>query len=216
MEMSITRALAESKTLKERISKKTRELRPFAVTVGQKIRGDRGYLDVDTFSKEIREEVESLKSLISRREAIKKAIDDSNYKTKVAIGGIEMTVLEALNKKNCLELSEKLLVQLERELRLAKSDVEAAFSENQRRIQSMTDDEIKASAANGRTSKDEKENILKKYTDMVEASSGVELQDPGNCQEWIKKLQEDIENFKHEVDYVLSESNSTTLISVPD
>ncbi len=41
-----------------------------------------------------------------------------------------------------------------------------------------------------------------------------ELIDPAGIEDYIKKLEKDIIDFKNEVDYVLSESNATTFIEV--
>ena len=48
--------------------------------------------------------------------------------------------------------------------------------------------------------------VLKKNT--------YELIDPAGIEDYIKKLEKDIIDFKNEVDYVLSESNATTFIEV--
>lgn len=215
--MSITRALAEYKTLKDRIESKIYHLAPFAVTVGSKIQ-ERKFqsMDITAFSKQAQEEVDSVKGLLARAEAVKKAIDESNFTTKVKIGGIEMTVLEALNKKKTLPLKKGLLRKLQSEFSDANSEMTTALKRNEERVTTMVENEIKSSAAGSKVSKAEEENILKKNTEMVEKTYPVVLQDPCKVQDWIKTLEKEIEDFEHEVDYVLSESNSTTIISLPD
>ena len=217
MEMSITRALAEYKTLKDRIESKIVQLSPFVVTVGSKIQ-ERKFqsMDIASFNKQTQEQVDSIKGLMSRAEAIKKAIDKSNFVTKVKIGGEEMTVLEALNKKKSLPLKKELLRRLQSELVSANIEMTSALKRNEERIIMMVENEIKSSAAGSKVSKSEEEDILKKNTKMVENTYPVALQDPCKVQDWIKTLEKEIENFEHEVDYILSESNSITIISLPD
>lgn len=217
MEISITRALSEYKILKERIEFKILKLSPFVVTVGAKIQ-ERKFqsMDLAAFTKQTQEEVDSVKGLMKRAEAIKKAIDESNFVTKVKIAGEEMTVLEALNKKKSIPLKKSLLRRLESEFMDAGVDLNTCLKRNEERITTMVENEIKSSAAGSKVSKSEEENILKKNTEMVEKTYPVVLQDPCKAQDWIKSLQKEVEDFEHEVDYVLSESNSTTLISIPD
>lgn len=217
MEMSITRALSEYKILKERIESKILKLSPFVVTVGAKIQ-ERKFqsMDLAAFTKQTQEEVDSVKGLMARAEAIKKAIDESNFVTKVKISGEEMTVLEALNKKKSLPLKKTLLRRLETEFMDANIEYDCGLKKNEDRINTMVENEIKVSAAGSKVSKSEEENILKKNTEMVEKTYPVILQDPCKAQDWIKSLQKEVEDFEHEVDYALSESNSTTFISLPD
>lgn len=203
--MSIHRALAELKLLDKRIHAAVAE-RFVAVTSGEK--APVHYPSIEVFEKEAKASVDKVNDLIERRKVIKSAIIASNAVTLVRIAGVEMTVAEAIDRRDTgIEYDEQLLVNLRNQLMNAdreKLRLEADLRER-------TQKHIEVSFPKEGTHKPEEvaeaeEAFMKRHE--------VKLLDPADIRAMIKKLQDDIEQFKAEVDYSLSESNTQTLIEV--
>lgn len=203
--MSIHRALAELKLLDKRIHAAVAE-RFVTVTSGEKAPAH--YPSIEVFEKEAKASVDKVNDLIERRKVIKSAIIASNAVTLVRIAGVEMTVAEAIDRRDTgIEYDEQLFINLRNQLMNAdreKLRLEADLRER-------TQKHIEVSFPKEGTHKAEEvaeaeEAFMKRHE--------VKLLDPADIRAMIKKLQDDIEQFKAEVDYSLSESNTQTLIEV--
>ena len=125
------------------------------------------------------------------------------------IGSKEMTIQEVLNfKNNILPLKETRLFQLKRLHNTALSNYEDAIKENKQKIAKMTEDKSSTASKVSDIEEDAKQ--------FVEKSYAVKMVDPLNLGDEIKSLENEIETFKSNVDYVLSESNSITTIEIDD
>lgn len=211
--ITVTRALAELKTLDSRIYKNIGDFDPFEVSVGEKLKGSHSSMKPEDFAKKVREEKQSIKDLITRQTVLKDAISKSNYETKVKLGGEELTIIQVLNRKQTtLKSFERLKNHLESCLVKAKRAFDAAEQERSLSIDKMVTTEINASTS-GRISTSEKTDLIEKYSKMIPE---VKLSDPAEAEKWLKEIQDYVAQFEHEVDYILSESNSTTIIEIPD
>ena len=114
MEISIHRALAELKLLDKRIIKSISDAPSFCVPIKN---GDKtiGNDSLENYKKKIKGSFDSTLALIERREQIKAKIMYSNAVTKVKVAGKEMTVAEAIEKKNNLKYKKQLLDRLKRD-----------------------------------------------------------------------------------------------------
>ena len=56
--------------------------------------------------------------------------------------------------------------------------------------------------------------MIKTVTDGIMAGDPIDVYDPLNLDKVIKQMETEIEDFRANVDFVLSESNATTLIEV--
>lgn len=202
--ISITRALSELNTLKDRYEKEVDGSKLIGVQVGAKMTAPYLQYKPEDFEKQATEKYQSIKDLSKRIIDIKTKIDISNFSTKVTVGGIEMTVLEAIRMKDQVSLKEDLLANLKQQLRKQRALLETSELENKNRIEKIVADQTSAG------SKDP--DIEKKAKESIESLYKVSFVDPIKLEEEIEKLDKEISDFKTEVDYVLSESNSTTFI----
>lgn len=215
MKMTVTRALAELKQLSSRISKATSMYYPFEVATGEKLRGTRSHKKLEDFQKEIKEEAQSLKDLIRRQEAIKDAISQSNAITKVKVGKDEFTIVQILNRKQTtLEAYAKLKTTLEDRIMRAKREFDSQVADRESAIERMVKTRLETAEKGGRSVKEEEKLNFRELEEKQ--TPEVNLLDPSKAEEWLKEITEYVENFTHEVDYLLSESNSTTEIDIPD
>lgn len=201
--ISITRALAELKLLDSRIHTTMNEVK-FAVCVSKKTSYN---VDKNTFYSQTVAKHQSLMDLIARREKIKAAIMKSNATTIVKIGAREMTVSEAIEMKHAIAYKEKLLGIL----RVQRQQVNAEYESHKMRVKQSIDANI--SQICSREVKPDPSTI-QNLTDMMWKSDPVEIYDPIGLDKAIDALSNEIEDFKLNVDFALSESNSLTKIEV--
>ena len=201
--LSITRALVELKTLDSRITK--------AITTNTFIlckTKNRNYQVLeDEFKKNTQAEFQSINDLVARRAQIKNAIVKSNAKTEVEVAGLKMTVSEAIEYKQVIRYKQELLEILKRQRQMVTIDSEA----HRQRVQAKIDDNIKIICG-----KDTKADVqtIQSVTDGIMKGDPVEVYDPLNLDKVIKELEVSVDEYSANVDYVLSESNALTTITV--
>jgi hypothetical protein len=206
--MTITRALAELKLLDARITKKTEQAK-FVDITRQRDEGKalKSNLTINEFNEKAKASHLSIKDLIDRRNKIKIAILLSNAKTMVNIGSKEMTVIEAISRKISIQHEKLLLQKMVNDLTVRKTEVE--------RTQIQLDDQVEQ-MLNTNLGKDIKAD--EKAYDIIakpflEANS-FSLVDPLKIEDEIEFLNNAIEDFSMNVDFVLSESNAKTEITI--
>ena len=152
---------------------------------------------------------QSVTDLIKNRNALKAAIVQSNAMTKVVIGGCEMTVAEAIERKTSIIYEKHLLEELRSQYLLAKDTCD---SEN-KKVQLQVDKLIEKIAEKDSKSKDlNEEQIL--ISNTYKEANEFELFDPLKIVDKIDALSRDIETFESNVDTALALSNATTFIEV--
>lgn len=201
--ISITRALAQVKSLNDRIARATAQ-HFVSNTVGGKHPSGKAAQEV---SVSLTANLQSVTDLIAQRKTLKAAIVRSNAVTKVTIAGTEQTVAEAIERKGSIQLEQQLLQTLRQQLAQQQTLVERTNVTVQQRL----DDLIKTVAG-----KDRKVEAgeLAAITAPFEAQNKAEVLDPSNVQKVIDDLAADIDAFLLEVDFALSEVNATTQVTV--
>jgi len=200
---SITRSLVELKTIDGRIHKMTENC--VFITYKTKYKNTR-YTEED-FKKSVIADCQSLDDLIKRRDKIKNAIVLSNATTMVEIAGAKMTVSQAIEFKNTINYKSAMLATLKHQRQMVVVEVDA----HRQKVQNKVDDNIRIICG-----KDAKPDAatLKMVTDGITAGDPIDVYDPLNIDKVIDGLEKEIEDFRANVDFVLSESNATTLINV--
>lgn len=203
-QMSVTRALAELKTLDARITKAINA--PFVeMTIGGKVLGSNR--SVDEARGDIKSSFQSYEDLVKRRNAIKCAIVKSNAETKVVIGKTEMYVSEAIERKNSIAFDEQLIDNMRAQLRIAIGKVEKTNVDANTRLNQMLEVNL---GKDRKTTEEDYAAIAKPFMAKNEAA----LVDPLNIEKLINELQEKVDEFKLNVDFALSEINAVTKITV--
>lgn len=201
--VTVTRALAQVKSLQDRITRATNQ--PFVSTsTGGKHETGKSIEDV---SKQLAANLQSVQGLIAERTKIKTAIVKSNAATDVTIGGVVMTVAQAIERKGSIELEKTLLVHMRHQLNQALAKVERTNVNMQQRLDTMIQTTL---------GKDRKLDAgdLEALTGPFEKANKGALVDPTDLSKEIEKLEASISAFDEEVDYALSEVNAVTRIDV--
>lgn len=204
MTISVTRALAELKTLDDRIQKAAGN-GYIILTVGGKVVGTQR--SKEEVEKSIKESYQSFNDLVSRRNKLKSAIVKSNAQTSVLIGGKEFTVAEAIERKNSINLEQLLVNSLVNQYRQAASQVEKTNLDANNRLNQMVEVNL---GKDRKTSEEDYDAIAKPFMAKNEAK----LVDPLQLETLVVSLQKEIDDFKLNVDFALSESNALTQIDV--
>lgn len=208
--LTITRALNELKLLKNRHGKEIQKnFNIIAVKHGSRLKPPYAAYSPADFEKGIDPTYQSVVKLEEQIFEIKSKIDKSNSETIVKIGDKEMTVREAIAMKELIAIKEARLEVMKKSLENARAVFERALKENQDSISRQVSDYI-----SNTTGKIDPE-IEKGIVESTESLYKVEMIDHG-LSDKIKALEKEIEDFKNNVDFVLSESNSITTIEISD
>lgn len=208
MEMTITRALAELKLLDKRITGKIHNTTFVEPNKKSADKVARIYTRSE-FDEKVKSEYQSILDLIERRKKIKSAIVESNAITHVEIGGKTYTVAEAIERKNSIEYEKQLLATMKAQYKLALASVNRENERVQETLDKLLETMLGKEAKNVTIESNE---MAKKYLEDNE----YEIVDPLKIVEKIETLEKEIDEFESEVDFVLSESNTITKISIED
>lgn len=209
---TITRALAELKLLKNRYVSEVNSSSLVAVKHGLKLRQPNNSFTADAFTAKATAQFQSIEALRNRIIRLKEEIDKSNSATIVKVGGKEMTVQQAIVRKNNIDLQELELRTLKMQYLKAQKEKENAEAENKARVERLVADATSAKTAGAIDTKE----IEKSALDTMEKLYEVSFVDPIKIAERIEALEKEIEDFRTNVDYVLSESNATTFVEIED
>lgn len=200
-QISVTRALAQVKSLNDRIQRGT-AAQFIAVSVGGKISGKASVQEAEQI---MASNLQSVQALIAQRTALKSAIVRSNAVTTVMIAGKRMTVAEAIERKSSIILEQALLQQLRGQQSQAVASVERVNVDVRQRIDALL------AQTYGRDVKINEGDAQAVAAPYEERHKGA-LVDPNKLDTVITKLQEELDSFLLEVDFALSEVNAKTLI----
>lgn len=196
--ITATRALNELKLLDKRIQKKIRNSCFITYKVKDQIQNQNCRSEAD---------FQSISDLIAQREMIKSALMKSNSITKVVINGEEMTVAEAIEKKNSIAYLKSLLQKMVHQLQTTTREIEMANAEAQERLDRLLE-------ANFGKDMKVRDDELEAVSEAFWANNRAEAVDELKLQEKCEKLDKDIDGFENEVDLVLSEVNARTEIEI--
>jgi len=203
--MTIHRALSELKTLDARISAATNNGKFIAANrkSNEKIDG----LTIEEFKKRCQSDYDSAVSLIKRRKSIKDAIVMSNASTKVKIADLEMSVAEAIERKQSIVYDQNLLNRLNGVYMQANA---AVTRENDALPAKLDKYLVDTLGTKDKRDAKEAEELEKAWMKRNE----FDLIDQLRLYDKIKGLSDEIMAFLLDVDSSLSESNATTFIEI--
>lgn len=200
--MSVHRGLSELKLYANKIASLNSGSFVVANKQSNKTIGGRSIEDVNNL---IKGNFDSMVALIENRKRIKDAIVKSNAMTNVSVNGKVMTVAEAIERKASIEFERNFLRILQDQFLQQNNIVD------QQNLQLPTKLETFLQSTLG-----EKRDVatVKDLTKTFEDNNKFVLIDPNHIQDYIQKLEKNIDEFVSQVDYTLSESNATTFFDV--
>ncbi len=201
-QMSVTQALPELKLLEKRIDKVMDSIADWC-----KVSHNGAPVDKDKHKKETEAQLQSFQDLVKRRDAIKRAIILSNAQTKVKIGSFEGSVAEAIEYKNSIRFKRNLLESMKTCLTSKREEYERMKGQVDSRLERLLQSEL---------GKDVKTNpeTISALTTSFRDNNKVDLVDPLDLAAKIQSLEDELDAFETNVDWVLSQANATTFIQV--
>jgi hypothetical protein len=200
--MSVTQALPELKLLEKRIEKVMDSIQNWC-----KVAHNGAPIDKDKHKKEVEAQLQSFNDLVKRRDAIKRAIILSNAATRVKIAQWEGTVAEAIEYKSSIRFKRNLQGAMKSCLQEKRNDYEAMKAQVDGRLERLLQSEL------GKDIKTNPETITA-LTNSFRENNKVELVDPLDLGAKVTSLEDELDAFETNVDWVLSESNGKTVIEV--
>ncbi len=205
--LTLHRALAELKLIDSKITKKVADLSPVGSRQGDGLVN--GVFTDVKFSENVKSEYASLMSLIKRKEVIKSLIMVANCTTKVKIGEKEYTITDAITQRNSISVKKEVVRMLKAKYNSTVSSINRVNEANEDKLQSLL------LSMYGKEAKTDPKNI-ESTCDTFRKSNNIDLVDPLNIKVEFERLDEEIAVFEAEVDAILSEINSITMIEIPD
>ena len=199
-QMSISQALVELKLLKSRILKCGNV---DYVTVKTKTKT----VDVADFSRSAKANLQSYKDLLNRYNSIRSKVVVSNATTRVTVAGVDYTVAEAVERKRSIEMEKNMHGILRHQFKHATAEIESHQKLQQERLDKLLLQEL---GKDSKTSVD----VVDALTETFLKNNKAELIDPLGVQEIVANMEKSIQDFESNVDWVLSESNGRTMITV--
>lgn len=208
--ISVTRALAELKKLDEKIDRAISSGTFVSVTVGRdsnkKVYQNQN--SVESVVREIQGSFDQVEQLMSNREKIKAAIVLSNAITKVKISGRELSVAEAIELKRSISSKQNLVAKLKLSY--------GHFTRIVENLNLQMEQSIDVSLNNiyGNEKGKVESSMYAAVAEPQRAQKEAALLDPKGIVSVIKKLEDEITDVHSELDFILSESNASTIIEV--
>lgn len=205
--MSIHKALSELKIIEDRINKA--KLAITFATANKASNSKISGMSIEEFKKNMAARYQALNDIVSRRDAIKRAVLISNATTTVNIAGKDFTVAEAIDMHNCgIEIKASIMNLMASQYNREKNKVDVF---NQNDLQELADKHT-----TGMFSSKESANAdaIKKTREDYIANNTLVLIDPIGADDEIARLEKYISDFKVEVDAALSVSNAVTNIEI--
>ena len=206
--MTVHKALAELKVLDKRIGNETNNA-TFSIANKHSNMVVLG-LPIADFANKAKSDLSSIRTLINRRNAIKRAVTRSNATTMVSICGVEYTVAEAIDMKN---VGMDHIDRLRQVIEMQYADAQAkAVRENGERLEQRADTYVQ-SLFQGTDKKNISDEAKKVREDFI-TSQTIEVLDPIDSKTLASNLRDYVDGFMSEVDSALSVSNALTTITV--
>lgn len=202
--ISITRALTRIKTNKDQLNNLENEkyvVSELSVEVDSK--------RVKAFKANSQSNFDKAKSLVAESVSLQQAIRKSNLETKVTIANEEMTVSEAIIRKDLASYQRDIFSTIRSQSMRADSQIEDADSKIEQKAREFVE--------RLKTNEDNKDQLDRAF-ELGRQSAERELKRVKvagfNVDSFLVEELDRLNQFLQEVDYVLSESNAVTMIEV--
>lgn len=215
--ITVQQGLNELKLLDSRINKLIQKLKVFFAE------NKNGELFNKNDTKKLengKSELASLLQLIKNRSELKQKIVQSNAVTKVVVANVEYTVAEAIEKKDSISYEQNLVAKLQRDL----GDVESNIQRYNAKLDEELNRQIQVHLGNATDKKDDSTKEIIEMLTKRQEKEKLSVKDfsvnyKGQNVSIAKLhdlIDDDVQAFLSEVDYVLTHSNVLTQIELND
>lgn len=208
-EVSITAALVEVKNLKKKIDAQLADIdstKMFYVKTENS--GIPGYPSTEAYKNNVKSKFDSLNDRINAYIKLRGKIAAVNAETTVKYDNEEISLAELISRRDQLAtVMTQFYDSIERQYTRAKIDYERTTEKNRDRVQTMVESFV---------SKDKKQDSAEyqAFTAFINKMNAVEFLDPLGYSNKRNELRENLEKKIQEIDILLSETNSSVMITV--
>lgn len=205
--MTIHQGLCELKIIDNRISDSMREL---VITSNRNNNDKIDGMTIEEVKSTLKGHFDRTQSLMARKIAIKSAIVQSNAVTMVTVGGVEMSVAQAIYENGeGYELKRDVLNNYKNQYATATNKVAI---ENGDKLDKKVENFLISTF--GSSEKGIKTDEMMKAEDIYRKNNSYDLVDPNKLKETIDKMEQELDSFKADIDSALQISNATTTIEI--
>jgi hypothetical protein len=206
--ISLTRALAEVKTLEDRIQKAILTAKFIDVVQGTaETPVDRAFRSKEELAARIQGDFQSIEALAARRAAMKAAITKANVVTLVKVGERTMTIADAVALKQALFLHQLLLDAMKQSQLQGTRQVEVLAKQLDEKIERLVQNSFQNVS---KVSEEQFQSVRKPQAEAFEPK----LLDPLRLNDKIRALESQLEDIQLNLDFALSEVNARTDVEI--
>lgn len=207
--ISVTRALATLSKVEDKIQKRVESLNTIHIAKGidanRQIPGS--IQSIAEFEKTAQAEFQGVQDLLAVRDELKAKVVQSNAVTTVKVAGEDMTVAQAIERKRTIVFKELLLGKLKAQYNAAQVRLNRDTLEFEAKLEAARAPYVQRDKAPDAAQ-------LAVVESPVRSMGTPSIVDPLGLAEKIRALETEIEDFKSNVDFVLSESNAKTEVEI--
>ncbi len=201
--LTLTRLLSEIKTTEERLMKLPVIIGVVANSTGRVAEENE---TSEEFKKTSQSRFDSWFALSERLVKLRAARNKANATTMVTVCGKTVTMDEAITMKSLLNLQKQAVEGFKKQIGMVETFTTRADNE----VKAAVDKAVAQSIASQTLTEEQ----TKMFQDMYQKSLGKTAVIGESVKAGLKKLEDHITSFSAEIDYVLSEANSTTRVEV--
>ncbi|MDB5097682.1 MAG: My1 [Cyanobacteria bacterium RYN_339] len=206
--ISLTRALAEVKTLEDRIQKAILTAKFIDVVQGAADTPvDRAFRSKEELASRIQGDFQSIEALAARRAAMKAAITKANVVTLVKVGERTLTIADAVALKQSLFIHTMLLEAMKQSQLQGTRQVEVLAKQLDEKIERLVQNSFQNVS---KVSEEQFQSVRKPQADAFEPK----LLDPLRLNDKIRALEEQLDDIQLNLDFALSEVNARTDVEI--
>jgi hypothetical protein len=202
-EITLTRLLSEIKTIEENLNRF-----PTIAALGsnKSNKVDNEHSTIPEFSVESQSRFDKWMALQTKLIAYKAARNKANVTTMVTVAGVVMSMDTAIAKKAITPVLQAAVQNFKQQI----SNIDKAVVKADNEVNAAIDKSTNTAASAGQVTSDQ----MNVFRTMYEQQLGKTLVVGANIKTAIVNLETYIAEFTAEIDYVLSEANATTKVSV--
>lgn len=207
--ISVTRALATLTKVEDKIQKRIEALNTIHIAKGtdsnRQIPGS--IQNVEDFENTAKADFQGVQDLLRVRDELKAKVVQSNAVTTVVIAGETITVAQAIERKRTIVFKELLLGKLKAQYNRARVRLNSDTQEFEQKLEAARAPYVQRDKAPDAAQ-------LAVVEAPVRSMGTPSIVDPLGLADKIRELETEIEDFKSNVDFVLSEANAKTEVEI--
>jgi hypothetical protein len=203
--ISLTRLLNEIKLANKKIDKKLNEdITYFDVMSSGRLKT---YKTTEDMKQKVDAHIKSISDLIVNRDNYKRILLKANNTTTIKVGDVELTIAEAIAKKDTISQEQRLVREMRNQLIRAENTVQMLENDNEEKLDNLI---VASIGKEKKTDASEIESVSKVFRD----NNKVSIVDASGVEKLLVEKENYLEEFINNIDFALSEINAKTEVKI--